>query len=321
MMRRLFLSPVAALASPLDARPILVTVIFCVTAAFVLGLAPAVRLTTRRAISPGHSAAVRPSRALDRSPGCRWRCRYLLNRHRGALRAQPVERAPSGLRACRTEHVAVVRTNTFEVGRPMESHAIHRQMQQRIARLPQVESSAVIDPCRCNRRSYANIDVPGRESPKGSVSSDDLPLFNSVDPSYFTVMRMRLIQGRLFTDEDNQRRRRGRLPWCTGTDGATLLAGRRRRQMLPYERARQSLRRSRRRGRRRTPVPVDSHRRSSGRPPAISRSSRARACRRARCSSGPLAIRRKCFRRCGAKRRPPRPTFRTWTRMRSTTSS
>ena len=65
LMRREFLSPLAALASPVDARLVFVTVIFCTAAAFLLGLAPAFRLTTRRALSPAPVASVRPSRLID----------------------------------------------------------------------------------------------------------------------------------------------------------------------------------------------------------------------------------------------------------------
>ena len=48
------------------------------------------------------------------------------------------------------------------------------------------------------------IDVPGRAAPPGPFSSDDLPLGNGVDPSFFGLMRMRLVAGRLFTDQENR---------------------------------------------------------------------------------------------------------------------
>ena len=43
-----------------------------------------------------------------------------------------------------TDRVAVVTSNLFEVGRPWETHAAHRAIQARLARLPGVESTALI---------------------------------------------------------------------------------------------------------------------------------------------------------------------------------
>jgi len=57
--------PLTAMSSPIDARVLLATAVFCAVAAFLFGLAPAFRLTTRRALGPGQTAAVRPSRMLD----------------------------------------------------------------------------------------------------------------------------------------------------------------------------------------------------------------------------------------------------------------
>jgi putative ABC transport system permease protein len=47
--------------------------------------------------------------------------------------------------------------------------------------------------------------VPGRLEPTEPVSSESLPIFNGVDPSFFTVLRMRLIRGRFFTDAENHK--------------------------------------------------------------------------------------------------------------------
>jgi putative ABC transport system permease protein len=49
------------------------------------------------------------------------------------------------------------------------------------------------------------IDVPGSDRFKGPFNSSDLPGFNAVDPTFFTVMGMRLVQGRLFTDGENRK--------------------------------------------------------------------------------------------------------------------
>jgi predicted permease len=104
-----------------------------------------------------------------------------------------------------TERVAVVTTDLFEVGRPMENHSVHRQMQVRLARLPQVESTALVETMPMQAGTFFLIDVPGKAAPNGPVSSDSLPAFNSVDPSFFALMRMRLLQGRFFTEAENHK--------------------------------------------------------------------------------------------------------------------
>jgi putative ABC transport system permease protein len=204
LMRRLFLSPITALASPLDGRLVLVTVAFCAAAAFLFGLTPAFRLTTRRALSPGQSAVVRPSRLLDLFSGLQVALSLPMI-VAAALFVVSLSNARNQDLGMQTRGVAVVTTNLYEVGRPMENHAAHRQMQARLAGLPQVESTAVIQNLPMRSFMTFPIEVPGKPAPTGPVSSDDLPTFNAVDPSFFTVMRMRLIQGRLFTEAENRK--------------------------------------------------------------------------------------------------------------------
>jgi predicted permease len=204
LMRRVFLPPITALASPLDGRLVLVTVVFCLAAAFLLGLAPAFRLTTRRALSPGHASLGRPSRLLDLFSGLQVALSLPMI-IAAALFVLSLWNARHQDLGMQTDRVVVVSTNLFEVGRPMENDAAHRQMQARLARLPQVESSAIIQNMPLQSNVTFIIDVPGRDGPKGPVSSDTLPSFNPVDPSFFTLMRMRLIQGRFFTEEENRK--------------------------------------------------------------------------------------------------------------------
>jgi predicted permease len=103
------------------------------------------------------------------------------------------------------DRLAVVSTNLFELGRPMENHAIHRLMQARISSLPQVEATALIENRPMQGASFGVIEVPGKELFKGAFSSDSLPASNGVDPAFFRVTGMRLIQGRFFTDEENRK--------------------------------------------------------------------------------------------------------------------
>ena len=199
LMRRVFLSPIAALASPVDGRLLLVTVVFCVAAAFLLGLAPALRLTTRRALSPGHSAVVPPSRVLDLFSGLQVALSLPMI-IAAALFVMSLWNARHQDFGMQTDHVAVVTTNLFEVGRPMENHAVHRQMQARLAGLPQVESTALVENRPILSTMSFPIEVPGNEAATGPF-----PSLNGVDPSFFAVMRMRLIDGRLFTDDENRK--------------------------------------------------------------------------------------------------------------------
>lgn len=204
LMRRLFLSPIAALAAPLDGRLVVVTVVFCVAAAFLLGLAPAFRLTTRRALSPLQSAVVRPSRLLDLFSGLQVALSLPMI-VAAVLFVLSLSNARNQDLGMQTSGVTVVSTELFEVGRPMENHAVHQQMQARLAGLPQVESTALIQNMPMQSSVTFFIEVPGKPAPAGPVSSDGLPMFNPVDPSYFTVMRMRLIQGRFFTEAENRK--------------------------------------------------------------------------------------------------------------------
>jgi putative ABC transport system permease protein len=203
VMRRLFLASTTALASPIDTRVVLLTAVICLIAAFFLGLAPAVRLTRRRVLSPGHSAMVRPSWILDLFSAMQIALSVPMIVAAGlfVLSFWHARRQDLGMQ---TDRVAVVTTNLIEAGRPLENHATHRQIQRRIEGLPGIESTAVIQSMPMQGGTFAMIDVPGRERPKGPVSSDDLPLVNSVDPSFFSVMRMRLVDGRFFTDSDNR---------------------------------------------------------------------------------------------------------------------
>jgi predicted permease len=205
LVRGLLLSPIAALASPIDARMVLLTALFCVVAAFVLGLAPAFRLTRPRMLRPGHAAPVRPSRMLDVFSGAQVALSVPVI-IAAALFVSSLWNASHQDFGMRTDRVAVVTTNLFEVGRPWENHDVHRRMQARVARLPQVESTALVQNMPMQGATMSPIFVPGRETPDGPVTVGDTdPVSNPVDPSFFTVMGMRLMQGRFFTDDENRK--------------------------------------------------------------------------------------------------------------------
>jgi len=207
VMRRLFMARAAAVASPLDPRLLAITVGFCIAAAFLLGAAPAIRLTTRRALNPGQSPVKRPSRLLDLFAGLQVAL-SLPAIVAAALFVASLWNAEHQDFGIHTGHVAVVRTNLFEIGRPNDNEVVHRRMQERIARLPVVESTALVANVPMLENVYFLPDVDGKHL-EGPVSSETglLPSFNGVDPSFFAVMGMRLVAGRLFTDDDNQKGR------------------------------------------------------------------------------------------------------------------
>ncbi|PYR95543.1 MAG: hypothetical protein DMF84_00370 [Acidobacteria bacterium] len=204
VMRRLFLSPITALASPIDTRVVLVTAGSCLAAAFLLGLAPALRLTTRRALNPGQSAMVRSSRVLDLFSGLQVALSLPMI-VAAALFVLSLWNARHQDLGMQTDHVAVVTTDLFELGHPWENHAVHRQIQARLARLSQVESTALIQNMPMQSSTSFLFEVPGKDLWKGSFSSTSVPSNNPVDPSFFSLMRMRLIQGRLFTEDENRK--------------------------------------------------------------------------------------------------------------------
>lgn len=204
LMRQVFLSPITALSSPIDARVVLVTVAFCIGATFLLGLAPALRLTTRRAMTPGQTALARPSRMLDLFSGLQVALSLPMI-VAAALFTLSLWNARHQDFGMQTDRVAVVTTNLHEIGRPMDGHAIHRRIQERLAKLPDVASIAMSESMPMQSWTTFLVTIPGRPQPTGRVTSGTLPGFNSVDPSFFRVMGMRLIDGRVFSDEENRK--------------------------------------------------------------------------------------------------------------------
>lgn len=205
VVRREFLSPVAALASPVDLRLMLVTVVFCAVSVFLLGLAPALRLTTPRAANPARTIAPRPSWILDCFSGAQVALSMPLL-IAAALFVMSLHHASHQDLGMQTDRVAVVTTNLFEIGRPKENHDVHRRIQARLTQFPQVESTAIVQNLPMQSSIMLLIEVPGRDDLwKAPIWSDDLPSMNPVDPSYFEVMRMRVIDGRVFTEHENRK--------------------------------------------------------------------------------------------------------------------
>jgi putative ABC transport system permease protein len=204
VIRSVFLAPTAARADPIDVRLVLITVVFCVIATFLLGLIPAIRLTVRRTLAPARSTSSKPSYALDVFSGLQVALSLplIVAAIVFVLSLWNAQHQDFGMD---TSKVAVVTTNLFEIGRPFETHATQRQIQARLARLPQVDATAMVVNLPMQGATQFLIRVPGREEPKGPVAmTTNMPVFNYVDPSFFHVMGMRVLDGRVFTDEENR---------------------------------------------------------------------------------------------------------------------
>ena len=201
LVRRAFLPPLAAMASPLDARVTLLTVAICGTVALVLGAAPAIRLTSLRMLVPGRTRlAPPPSRLLDAFVAVQVALSVplLVGTLLLAVSFWKIVRVDTGLDVGR---VVVVTADLADDGRPAEAHAAHRHMQRRLSALPGVDAVAVAQHTPLHGGRMKMFQVPGFTWPNGGMS---LPMFNGVDPAFLTVMGMRIVAGRAFTEVDNR---------------------------------------------------------------------------------------------------------------------
>jgi len=201
LVRRLFLPAVTAAVVPLDGRLIAITGVICLGATFVLGLLPALRLTTRLNLSPGHAVRQeRASRLLDLYVGLQVALSVPLIAG-ASLFALSFWQARQVNFGIDTTNVAVVSTNLVEVGASADNHLAHRRIQERLNALPQLQSVALVQLVPMVGGFAYEFDIPGFMKP-GSYSG---PYVNGVDHSYFDVMRVRMVAGRAFTSSENVR--------------------------------------------------------------------------------------------------------------------
>jgi hypothetical protein len=162
-------------------------------------MAPALRLTSRRALAPGTSGGVPGSRLLDVFTGAQVALTVPLIVGAGLFVLSLLNARHQDL-GYATDHVAVVSTNLFEVGRAGDNAAVHRRIQQTLSRQPGVEAASVVTQVPMTGMFSMVFTVAGRQPPTG-----EMPAMNAVDPAFFDVMRMRLLDGRLFTDAENRK--------------------------------------------------------------------------------------------------------------------
>jgi putative ABC transport system permease protein len=83
--------------------------------------------------------------------------------------------------------------------------AFHRRLLQEVSELPQVESAATVDMLPLNHEMSETGFVIDGSSP--SVDADAFAVTLTVSPEYFTVMGIPLLNGRAFTNQDDQESR------------------------------------------------------------------------------------------------------------------
>jgi predicted permease len=201
LVRSTFLPPLAVTTATLDGRLIVLTVVTCAAVALALGLAPAIRLTALRTLTPGRARLARsPSRLLDSFVALQVALAVplLVGTLLFAVSFWTIARVDLGLNP---RQVVVVKANMVDDGRPAEQHAVHRRIQERLAAMPGVASTALAQTTPLHGGLGIVFEVPGFTFGPGSHS---MPMINAVDPAFLAVMGMRVVAGRAFSDADNR---------------------------------------------------------------------------------------------------------------------
>jgi predicted permease len=107
-----------------------------------------------------------------------------------------------------TASVWLPQPNLIETGRYFEHEsrvALFRRILTRAQEVPGVEAAVAATRVPFGgARSTASFRIEGRDAEHGGIASADLV---SVSPGYFSAMKVPLLRGRLFTDQDDERSR------------------------------------------------------------------------------------------------------------------
>jgi predicted permease len=201
VVRRAFLPPVAATVAAMDGRLALLTVGVCAAVALILGVAPALRLTSLGMLVPGRSRISHPSRLLDSFVAIQVALSVplLVGTALFAISFWSITHVDIGWEPTR---VVTLKANLLDDGRPADAHEAHRRIQARVASLPGVVSTALAQSTPLQGGLGTIFEIPGYQPRTGGYS---MPMINGVDPAFQDVMRLRILQGRAFTDADNRR--------------------------------------------------------------------------------------------------------------------
>jgi predicted permease len=201
LVRHTFLPPLAATTAPLDGRLILLTVVTCAAVALALGVAPAIRLTALRTLTPGRARLARsPSRLLDSFVALQVALSVplLVGTLLFAVSFWTIAQVDLGVDP---RQVVVIKANMIDDGRPAEQHAVHRRIQERLSAMPGVTSTALAQTTPLHGGLGIVFEVPGFTYGPGGHT---MPMINAVDPAFLAVMGMRVVEGRAFSAADNR---------------------------------------------------------------------------------------------------------------------
>ena len=184
---------------PIDGRLVALTLAICVSATVLLGLLPALRLTTRQSLAPGRAAMQeRPSRLLDLYIALQVALSVplVVGASLFALSLWQARQLNFGID---TTNLAVVSADLVEIGAGADSHGAHRRIEAQLRRLPQVKSVAAVMVVPLVGGLAYHFEIPGVNIEGRFIG----PFVNGVDASYFDVMRVRMVAGRAFTAAEN----------------------------------------------------------------------------------------------------------------------
>jgi predicted permease len=201
LVRRTFLPPTAATVMPLDGRLVALTIAVCAAVALLLGMVPAIRLSSLRMLVPGRTKLGRASSPLlDTFVALQVALSVplLVGTVLFAISFWRITHVDIGFD---TSRVMTVRANMEDDGRASQAHDAHRRIQARLAMTPGVVSTALAQSTPLQGGLATVFEIPGYQFPPGSFS---MPMVNGVDPAFLSVMGMRVLQGRAFTDADNR---------------------------------------------------------------------------------------------------------------------
>jgi predicted permease len=201
LVRTAFMPPLAATTAGLDGRLMLLAAATCAAVALALGVVPAVRLTALRTLTPGRTRlAGAPSRLLDSFVALQVALSVplLVGTLLFAVSFWTIAAVDLGVNP---RQVIVVKADMIDDGRPAEQHAVHRRIQERLALIPGVASTALAQTTPLHGGLGIVFEVPGFTYGPGGHS---MPMINAVDPAFLAVMGMRVVAGRAFSDADNR---------------------------------------------------------------------------------------------------------------------
>ncbi len=196
-LRRLLLPPIAAADVPLDARVVLLTAVSCAAVLFALSLAPTLSLLRHRFAYGAEAAPDRRAPALGMFVVLQVALSVPLLAGAG-LFAASLWNAYQHDYGLKTDDIVVVEVTPDVVG--TEAHASHRAIEERLAALPYVSRTAVVESVTLRNAVVRPIRVPGHDHASGA----DFVAVNAVDPAYVEFFGLQVIAGRTLHDDDNR---------------------------------------------------------------------------------------------------------------------